>query len=202
MALPGGFEHLSYPGLLALVFATGAGLPLPEDAVVLGAGWLVHRGAVAPVPTVLLMIAGVVAGDVFLYVVGRRFGRRVVEHPRFARRITPERLARAERFFGRWGAGAVVLARFVAGVRAGVYLTAGVLRMSFSRFLAVDIAASLVNVPLLVWLGYASGSGIDRVAAWVMRARLFALGAVVLAILAAWLLVRRRARSAAPREQQ
>jgi len=191
VSLPGYFAGLSYAGLFAVVFLTGAGLPLPEDLALLGGGWLVHRGALALYPTLAVAFAAVLAGDLFLYGAGRRLGRAAITHPRLG--VTAERLARAERFFDRWGALAVVIARFVVGLRAGVYLTAGVLRLPLWRFLLVDALAALVNVPLLVLLGRWSGDRLEAVAREVAYARwyaLAALGAIVLAALGARLLRR------------
>jgi membrane-associated protein len=151
--LPPWFAGLSYAGLFGVIFATGAGLPLPEDVALLGAGWLVFTGAIQLHATIAVALAAVLAGDVFLYVLGHRVGRRLVTHPRLERRFPPERLARAERFFQRWGLLAIVLARLIAGLRAAVYLTAGVLRVPFARFLFVDALAAAVHVPLLVLAG-------------------------------------------------
>jgi membrane-associated protein len=135
----------------------------------------------------------VIAGDVFLYAFGHRVGHGAVTHPRLARRFPPERLARARRFFDRWGTAAIVVARFVLGVRAAVYFTAGTLRMPFARFLAVDALASLVHVPALVLLGRWAGAHFDRVSARVASVKLVALGVVIAAAIAAFVLERRRA---------
>lgn len=179
-----------YFAILGAIFLTGAGLPLPEDFVVLGAGYLVYSGVVSLYPTVAVALVAVLAGDVFLYWAGRRWGRQIVGHPRLG--VSPERLARAERFFARWGAGAIVLARFVAGLRAAVYLAAGLLRQPFGRFFAIDFAASLVNVPLLVLLGRYAGPQLDRVAAQVAGVKLAVLAIAAVALAVVWLMRRRR----------
>jgi membrane protein DedA with SNARE-associated domain len=178
----GAFVPASYLGLFLLILGTGVGLPVPEDAVVLGGGWLVHTGATRLVPTMAVALAAALLGDVLLYVAGRKLGPRVAGHRLFGRFLTANRMARAQRFFDRWGAGAVLLGRFVMGLRAAIFLTAGTLRMSFARFFAVNLAGALLSVPLLVWLGAWAGEELPRVAAALSRARLLALVAVAAAV--------------------
>jgi membrane protein DedA with SNARE-associated domain len=176
------FEQLSYVGLFLVVFATGVGLPLPEDAVVLGAGWLVHAGRARLVPTIAVTFVAVVAGDVFLYFLGARVGGALAAHPGVARRFPPERLARARRFFERYGDFAIVAARFVLGVRAAVYFTAGALGRPLARFVVVDALAALVNVPALVVLGWLGGEELARVERRVTNARWLASVVMVLVV--------------------
>jgi len=181
-ALPAWFAGLSYLGLFGVIFATGAGLPLPEDVALLGAGYLVHTGTTSLYPTIAVALVAVLAGDLFLYFAGRRLGALA----------KPERLARAEAWFARWGTLAIVIARFTVGVRAAVYLAAGVLRIPLGRFLVVDALAALVNVPLLVILGRLFAVQLDRVAAHVAHIRWYVLGAVGVIVLIA--LIRRATR--------
>jgi membrane protein DedA with SNARE-associated domain len=185
---------LSYLGLFAIVFLTGAGLPLPEDLVVLGAGWLIHHGITDLAPTLATTLVAVVAGDVLLYGAGRRYGPRIASHPRLARRFPPDRVERAQRLFARWGSSALIAARLVPGLRAAVYLVAGTLRMPFRRFLLIDSLASLVHVPLLVGIGVAVGDDVDRVAAALLHGKLWAAAGLVV-VAAAALAYRRRCAS-------
>src|SRR5205085_328367 len=78
-------------------------------------------------------------------------------------------------FFDRWGAATIVGARFVAGARAVMYLTAGAARVGVARFLFIDLLASLVYVPLLLLVGYYGGEQIDRLGAQVAPVQLVAL---------------------------
>jgi len=166
---------VTYLAVVASIFLTGAGLPLPEDVALLGAGALVLRGWARLGPLVAVALPAVVAGDLFLYAVGARLGRRLVASRRLG--VSPERLAAAERWIARHGAWVVAAARLVVGVRAAAFLAAGALRMPLRRFLAADVAAAAVQVPLLVWLGAAGAAELERVAA----ARLWLLGALAAA---------------------
>lgn len=184
----------SHGAFFLAVVATGAGLPLPEDAVLLGAGYAIERGALLWGPTLALGVVGVLAGDLLLYAMGYAWGRRLAQHPRLARRFTEERLARAQRFFDRYGDGAIVVARFVMGARAAIYFVSGSLRRPLGRFLLVDALACLVQVPLLVGLGAVAGEQVGRAAQRVGQVKLALLAVLVLAVAILVLRSRRRSR--------
>ena len=177
------FEPASYSGLFAIIVATGAGLPLPEDAAVIAGGYLVHRGVTRLLPTVVVALVAVLCGDSLLYFAGLRLGPRVVRHRLFARLLSASRMARAERFFARHGVVAVLLGRFVMGLRAALFVTAGTLRMSYARFLFINLLGALVSVPVLVWLGARGGEQLDRLSSSVAVVRWSALLVLVCAVL-------------------
>ncbi len=170
--LPDFFGHISYLGLFGILILTGLGLPIPEDIILIGSGWLVYNDAIVLYPTIAVTLSGVLAGDVLVYVLGRHFGHRIVNHPRLARIFSTSRLAKARQFFDRWGSSTIFVARFMMGIRAGVYLTAGILKMSFGRFFLMDFLASVLSVPLLVCLGFWGGRQIDAVSKDVARIKL------------------------------
>ena len=63
----------------------------------------------------------------------------------------------------RHGHRAVFYARFLAGLRAVVYLSAGSLGVPISRFLMYDLLGALISVPLVVSLGYLFGGQIEQI---------------------------------------
>ena len=63
----------------------------------------------------------------------------------------------------RHGHRAVFYARFLAGLRALVYLEAGSLGVPISRFLMYDLLGAVISVPLVVSLGYLFGNQIEQV---------------------------------------
>jgi membrane protein DedA with SNARE-associated domain len=103
--------------------------------------------------------------------------------------LTPAREARVMEAYHRHGLKFVVLARLVMGLRAAAFLTAGLVRVPFLRFLLVDVAAVFVSVPLAFGLAYVIA---DSVAAALARVHEMQLWIAVLALLivAGWLLVR------------
>src|SRR2546428_2131420 len=102
-------------GIFLVVILGNIGLPVPEETVLAGAGYLVWSGRLQLIPVLIVSIVSAVAGDNFGYWLGRRYGRAAVE--RYARwLLTPARGGGAESFVSRYGALAVCVARFVGGV--------------------------------------------------------------------------------------
>ena len=73
----------------------------------------------------LVGLAGILAGDSVIFWAGRRFGVRVAEFKPLRRIVTPEKLEKVEKLMRRRGNVVVVLARYLPGMRAPTYFTAG-----------------------------------------------------------------------------
>ena len=142
-------EHFSYLGLFTLLILGTLGFPFPEDSILILNGFLVARRVVNPLAAFLVVYAGLLMTDYSLYWVGKKYGRGVVELTRFRKIMTPQRLSRLEVQFQRWGGFVVFFGRFLFGLRAQVFLTAGILRMSRIRFLISDGLSAAIM--LLFW---------------------------------------------------
>ena len=68
--------------------------------------------------------------------------------------LPPKRQLKVARFFGKHGTKAVFFARFFAGVRIGVYSYAGSQRMSWIKFLILDLLGALISGPTSVLIGW------------------------------------------------
>lgn len=151
-----------YLVLFGLVFAESGlliGFLLPGDTVLFAAGLLAAdpgRGIRLPV-----LLAGVVtaavSGDAVGYAFGRRAGRPLLDR-RDGRVLNRANLARTQNFYDRYGAAAVVAARFIPWVRTFTPILAGVVRMPYPRFLAANLGGALVWGAGLLILGYLAAS--------------------------------------------
>jgi membrane protein DedA with SNARE-associated domain len=109
------FQHLGYAAILVIVLLGNAGVPAPEESVLVLGGYLAWHGRLH-LP--LVIIVGVVSaslGDNLGFWAGRHYGQRAV-----ARLPLPSaRVAQAQALIARHGARAVFAARFVPGVAHG-----------------------------------------------------------------------------------
>ncbi len=154
--------------VMAVVFTeTGLllGFFLPGDSLLFLAGALIASHVIALPLWVLAagVFVAAVAGDQLGYVIGRRYGPRVFSRPdsRFFRHENAER---AQAFFARRGALAVVLGRFVPVVRTFVPVVAGVGKMPHRSFTALNVVGALIWAVGIVTVGFFFG-GIPFVAA-------------------------------------
>lgn len=182
----------AYGTIFGILVACGVGVPFPEDVSLIFGGYLVFRGSANLPIMVATGFLGILAGDSLIYWAGRRLGNRArAEHGRFLRRLlTPERRAKVEALFARHGEKIVMGARFMPGVRAVSFFTAGSAGMPYARFICFDGLAALASAPAFVFLGFRFGRQLQRVIELLKRFQI-ATAAVLLLIVCGWLLWRR-----------
>lgn len=187
-------QTVSYAGIFGIVFAeTGLllGFFLPGDSLLITAGLVAAKGDLSLAGVVLAAVVGAVAGDSAGYLIGRRLGPAVFNKPdgRFFR---PAFVTQARGYFERYGAFAVVVARFVPVVRTLVPTLAGVSGMPYRTFLTYNLVGALAwgaGVPVLAFY-------LGRLIPNLDRFILVVVGAVVLLSLVPVLLELRRGRLA------
>lgn len=154
-------NHFPYLGIFLLLVLGGIGLPFPEDAILLLSGFLLAQDIIKPLPAFLVVYSGLLMTDFSLYFVGKKYGRRIVEHKRFHRIISPEKLLKLEERFKKWGYLVVFFGRHFLGLRAQIFLAAGVMRMSAINFLIADAISALFTIGLWGGVGYLGGNSIQ-----------------------------------------
>jgi membrane protein DedA with SNARE-associated domain len=199
------------------LFLCGFGLPMPEDIILVAGGIIAWKAspmrelaehpslrAMLGDPGLLWMViaglAGILAGDLVTFLAGRRFGSRVADFRPLRRVVSPAKLEQVEKLMRRRGDLVVVIARYLPGLRAPTYFTAGHARMPVWEFLLLDGLAALVSAPVWVCLGFYFGSDIEAAARKATEFGHFIMAgvAVVLVLLGArWLHLRRTRRATA-----
>lgn len=193
-------DHVSYLGIIVILVLTGTGLPVPEEVPIVAAGIASSVGTLNPWWAFLSCLVGALAGDSVLYAIGYHFGHSLVtRHPRFAQLLHADREAKIEQMIRRHEFKVFFLSRFMVGVRAPVYLAAGVLRIPFHRFLLIDSFCATSVVGLFFWLSYAYG---DRLTNLIRQSEIWLTVTVALVACAAvcfylWRRRRRNGRAAA-----
>jgi membrane protein DedA with SNARE-associated domain len=170
----------SYLGFFTVIALTGCGLPLPEEAPVIIAGILSAQGNLHPTWALVACILGALVGDSAMYAIGRRFGHSLLRrHPKFGALLGAQDERRFETAVRRHGFKVMLLSRFMVGVRAPVYLAAGVVRMPYSRFLLWDLICATLVVSVFFGLSYFFGQNMAHL---FKRAEVAATVIVLLAI--------------------
>jgi membrane protein DedA with SNARE-associated domain len=147
-------------GVFAALVAAGVGFPMPEEIPIVAAGAATGHSAQDPTSWLrwwLLLpvcILGVVISDGLLYLVGRVFGLGLLKFPLVARILPRDRLLRIQNNFRRYGVLILLFARFLPGIRSPIFLTAGIMRLSWRRFLLADGLYAIPGVSLLFFLAY------------------------------------------------
>ncbi|MDQ1605241.1 MAG: rane-associated protein, partial [Actinomycetota bacterium] len=157
-------HHISTFGLnrlLVKVFADCGllvGFFLPGDSLLFTAGLLVSQGKFhQPLALVCLLVAvAAVAGNQVGYEIGRRAGPAVFNKPD-SRLFRRDYVDKTNAFFDRYGARAIIMARFVPIVRTFITVMAGAGRMDYRKYTVFSLIGGVlwgVGVTLLgYWLG-------------------------------------------------
>ncbi len=136
-------------GLFGVLILCGFGLPIPEDIILVTAGFLGAENGKNLLGTCVLMYFGIMIGDGLIFVGGRLFGFRLVNV--FVR---PEKRDRIQGLFKKYGSGVIFVGRFLPGLRTPIFFTAGTLHFSSWKFFFMDGTAALLSAPVFVWLGH------------------------------------------------
>jgi len=120
--------------------------------------------------------------DPCYFFAGRRYGRRILEYyerndPRWRKRI-----ARAERFFRRFGAWTIVIAPFLPVPNAIFYLAAGEAGMSFLVFILADLLGTLLYIATFVFAGWFAGQHAVDVAQTITHYAWWSIAATIVAV--------------------
>lgn len=177
-----GFEsQLGYLGIIVVLALTGVGLPVPEELPVVIAGVMSAQGSLDPWLALAACILGAITGDSLMYLLGRFFGHSFLyEHPRFAHLLHAERERQIERMIRKHGLKVFFLARFLVGVRSPIYLSAGILRVPFRKFLLADLFCATTVVGTFFGLSYAFA---DHIVGWFDMLRNFEITLTVVVLL-------------------
>src|SRR4051794_33629658 len=154
-------EFWKYFGVFSALVAAGFGAPIPEEIPIATGGVLVGRDWNNPdglkwwimLP---VCIVGIVLCDTLLYFGGRKWGRWLIRRRWVQRRIlSPERFQKIEKNFHDYGIRILLIARIMPGIRTPVFLSAGIVRLPFRKFLLADVLYAIPGVNLIFWLAYA-----------------------------------------------
>ena len=146
-----------YLGIFVCVFVGNLGVPVPEETVMLAAGFLAGRNILDLRMVYLITIASAVSGDCCGFVLGRTGGQRLLSRLAASFSFARQRYDRLQVFFQTHGAKAVFMARFIAGVRFMAGPMAGAAGMPFFRFLGWNVLGAILWCTLISTVGYLVG---------------------------------------------
>ena len=149
-----------YPILFAIIFSeTGFVVTpfLPGDSLLFVAGALAATGGMDVHLLALLLVLAAVLGNTVNYSIGYIIGPRVFqwEDSRFFNR---KALDRAHAFYEKHGPLTIIITRFVPILRTFAPFVAGIVRMTYLRFSAYNVAGGLAWVLSLLYAGYWFGN--------------------------------------------
>ena len=169
-------------GYLALF----VGALLEGETVVFLAGLAAHHGYLSFPAVVAVAVAGGFLSDQILFFVGRRYGNRVfARFPGLASRVP-----RVQALLRRWDVVAVLLVRFLYGLRMAAPLVIGSSGIAPWRLVLFDFIGALLWACVVASLGYFAGQAVQQLVGRLDASVVLILLALALVAGIAWSAIR------------
>ena len=162
---------IAYPILFSILIGGAIGLPFPEDIPLIAAGVLLHRGVVSFWGAFLVCYVGVVLGDLILYYLGHKIGPKIINSRKVKRRLHPRRIAKINNKLERHCVAMIIIARHLFYLRSATFVLCGASKISFLKFLVVDMIAALFSVTIMMFIGYTASENIPYVLSLLHKAK-------------------------------
>jgi membrane protein DedA with SNARE-associated domain len=163
---------------------------LEGESVLALAGVAASYGYLTFEYVVAVAVLGAFLGDQACFFVGRRYGKAVIaRYPRLAAKAP-----RVEALVRRWDAPAVILLRFLYGLRVAGPIVIGSFGISPWRLAFFNLLGALIWAPLVGGVGYVAGQALE---AWIGRLKHVQIGFLMVVLVAVgigWLVLQARRR--------
>lgn len=183
-------DSYGYLAVFVLVGAESLGIPLPgETALITAAIYAGHTHRLNPWLIFLIASAAAIIGDNIGYWIGDKGGYRLARRYGPKVRLDERKLKTARYLFDLHGVKVVFFGRFVSVLRTYAAFLAGTSKMRWRKFLPANAAGGIVWAGVWTLAAYLAGNALKRASGTI---NLIFIGAAIVAIVIAILLVRRQ----------
>lgn len=175
------FAQYGHITVFFMLLICGLGFPLPEDITLIAGGIIAGLGYVNNEIMLIECLAGVLLGDTIIFTLGSVFGKRIKQFPLIAKLLNKKHFRLIKQKSARYGHWILFFARFLPGLRAAIFCTAGIShQVKLWQFLLIDGIAAILSVPIWVYLGIYGAKNFDYLVNWMHQGQVFMLTLVVL----------------------
>jgi membrane protein DedA with SNARE-associated domain len=190
-----------YSGIFGLMVLESSSLPVPSEVILPFSGYLVSIGQLNFWVTVAVATVAAIIGSLIDYYIGLKGVEALAKRRVLGRFLfSKDQLALASKWFDKYGAIIIFLARLIPGIRTLISFPAGAAKMPITKFLVFTVAGCLLWNSVLIYVGYYLGSNWTEVAGF-SHYIIIAVIAALVALAVAYLIVRNRRRKARAQAQ-
>lgn len=137
-----------------LMVLESTALPVPSEAIMPFAGFLVYTGQFSFWAVIFFSTLGSIIGSLFSYYIGFYGGNPfVLKYGKYFL-LKPDDLVKTENFFKKHGEKTIFISRFIPIVRHLISLPAGAVKMNVAKFSIYTIAGAAIWHTFLTWVGF------------------------------------------------
>ena len=130
---------------------------LPGDSLLFAAGvFSAPGGGLNLAATLIVFYAAAILGNTSNYWIARFFGSRIIDSGK-VKQLTPERMAKLDTFYEKYGGLTIIITRFMPFFRTFAPFIAGTGHMNFGKFTIFNAIGGISWVSLFVLVGYFFG---------------------------------------------
>lgn len=183
-------DAVGYSGIVLLMAAESANIPIPSEAIMPFAGFLVARGDLNILWVAIAGTLGNWLGSSLSWWVGARYGKGFVH--KFGKYVwlNEHHLDQSEAWFRKYGDISVFVGRLLPIVRTFISLPAGFAKMNYVKFSIYTILGAFPFCYLLTWLGYKLGERWEDLRQYFHYLDFVVAGGILLIIV--WLIWRKK----------
>jgi len=170
------------------------GLIVPGDLILALGGVYASQQKMSLLLVIVIGTLAAIAGESIGFLLGRKYGRRVVRRVPFVGGWLAEKLEQSEGFFKKHGGLTVAIGRYATAAGAFIPFTAGASKMSYRTFILFDAPAIAVWAAGISIFGYVFGQHLGFIDRALSRFGYVVLGLAVVLFLGRWLFRRWRDR--------
>lgn len=156
---------------------------IPGEIIFSLLGFLISRLRFSFIPVLFLTALGNLIGDIFIYWVSLKGGRKIVERYGQYFLVSTHDLEYTEKMFNKYGSRLIFWGRFVPIVVTFIPILAGLAKMDFKKFSVYTFLGSLPRNFILIFLGFKLGENWPLIIKFLEKAQsviiLLLIGAVI-----------------------
>ncbi len=152
-----------YLGIFFIAYIENIFPPSPSDVVVVFGGSMVAIGKSNFFATLLFASMGSMLGFITMYLIGKWFGRHIIETKKF-KFIPVDNIHKLEKWFQKYGYAIIIANRFLAGTRAIVSFFAGLSELNLKITATLSLLSATVWNLILLYSGYMMGKNWHKIA--------------------------------------
>lgn len=175
-------EMFGYAGIFIMTFLESTFMPIPSEATMIPAGYLVQQGQMNLFWVLFASITGTICGSVAMYYVASSLGRKFLYAYGKYMFFGHEKMEKLDKFFASHGEISIFTARLIPGVRHVISFPAGLSHMNLKKFCIYTAAGGSLWMTTLVIVGYLIGGNKELIREYMPYVTSAAITAVVLLV--------------------